>query len=78
MPRGNANFCYMWDTNGVFILDKSETRLDRRNYGAWYLEPIKWEPRFHELSNPKAVEMIKSKRNRRGDKTGTEHHISVR
>ena len=37
------------------------TRLDRRDYGAWNIHPSRWEKRFHELSDPKAVEVIKSR-----------------
>ena len=38
------------------------TNLDHRKYGAWYLPPRKWEKRFHSLSDPLDVEIIKARR----------------
>ena len=31
------------------------TRLDHRNYGAWYIPPHKWQDRFCRLTDPTAV-----------------------
>ena len=36
-------------------------RLDHRNYGAWYIAPTKYQKRFEELSNPKSIELVKSR-----------------
>ena len=38
-----------------------EINLDHRNYGAWYIHPKKWEERFQSLSDPKSIDMIKSR-----------------
>ena len=35
--------------------------LDRRNYGAWYLDPSKWEERFQNLSDPKSIAIMKTR-----------------
>ena len=35
--------------------------LDHRNYGAWYIEPTKWEKRFQNLSDPKSIDIIKAR-----------------
>ena len=36
--------------------------FDHRNYGAWYVKPVKWETRFHDLSDPKSVKVLKNRR----------------
>ena len=54
-----------------------ERSLDHRNYGAWYITPKNWEKRFHELSNPKAVEMIKHRRIPRGEKAAMKQETEV-
>ena len=36
--------------------------FDHRNYGAWYVKPAKWETRFHDLSDPKSVKVLKNRR----------------
>ena len=36
-------------------------RLDHRNYGAWYIAPTKYQKRFEELSDPKSIEIVKSR-----------------
>ena len=36
-------------------------RLDHRNYGAWYIAPNKYQKRFEELSDPKSIEIVKSR-----------------
>ena len=35
--------------------------LDHKNYGAWYLHPSKWEKRFQSLSDPKSIDIVKSR-----------------
>ena len=35
--------------------------LDHRNYGAWYIDPTKWEKRFQNLSDPKSIDIIKAR-----------------
>ena len=50
---------------GKDILDSTpivpKPELDHRNYGAWYLHPTKWEKRFQNLSDPKAIDIVKSR-----------------
>ena len=41
--------------------DNEKLNLNRHNYGAWYLEPSKWEERFQNLSDPKAIAIIKTR-----------------
>ena len=48
-------------------LEKDKPRLDHRQYGVWYLEPKKWEPRFHQKSDQKLVKKIKSRRSGKED-----------
>ena len=36
-------------------------KLDHRNYGAWYIAPTKYQKRFEELSDPKSIEIVKSR-----------------
>ena len=35
---------------------KPQLRLDRKNYGAWYLDPEDWEKRFHRKTKKTALE----------------------
>jgi len=36
--------------------------LDHRNYGAWYIHPSKWGERFDNISDPKSIEFIKTRK----------------
>ena len=41
--------------------DEPKIELDHRNYGAWYIDPTKWEKRFQNLSDPKSIDIIKAR-----------------
>ena len=43
------------------VTAESKSKLDHRNYGAWYISPTKYQKRFEELSDPKSIEMVKSR-----------------
>ena len=43
------------------ITAEPKIKLDHRNYGAWYISPNKYQKRFEELSDPKAIEIVKSR-----------------
>ena len=40
---------------------EAKPNLDHKNYGAWYLHPSKWEKRFQNLSDPKSIDIVKSR-----------------
>ena len=40
---------------------KPKFNLDHRNYGAWYINPKKWDKRFQSLSDPKSIEMVRAR-----------------
>ena len=42
-------------------MENEKLNLDRHNYGAWYLDPSKWEERFQNLSDPKSIAIIKTR-----------------
>ena len=44
---------------------QKQLRLDHRNYGAWYLDPVDWEKRFHRRSKKTALEHCIHKRESR-------------
>ena len=48
--------------------DEPKLILDHKNYGAWYINPNKWEERFQSLSDPKAMEIVKSRSLLRAEK----------
>ena len=52
--------------------------LDYRQYGAWYLHPRKWENRFQSLSDPKSIEIVKSRRIPRGDKPASKQDVATK
>ena len=60
-------FILFWFQFCFLTLDKDKPRLDHRQYGVWYLEPKKWEPRFHQKSDQKLVKKIKSRRSGKED-----------
>ena len=41
--------------------NEPKMNLDHRNYGAWYLHPTQWDQRFQRLSDPKSIEIVKSR-----------------
>ena len=43
------------------VTAEPKSKLDHRNYGAWYISPTKYQKRFEELSDPKSIEMVKSR-----------------
>ena len=43
------------------VTAETKPKLDHRNYGAWYISPTKYQKRFEELSDPKSIEMVKSR-----------------
>ena len=43
------------------VKPEPKIKLDHRNYGAWYISPTKYQKRFEELSDPKSIEIVKSR-----------------
>ena len=54
-----------------------KVKLDHRQYGAWYLHPSKWESRFQNLSDPKSIEIVKSRRESKLDKIASKQAAKV-
>ena len=56
--------------------EEPKLNLDRKNYGAWYINPKKWEKRFQKLSDPKSIEHVKARRVPKGDKQSAKQDSS--
>lgn len=41
--------------------EEPKVKLDHRQYGTWFLPPKMWEKRFQDLSDPKSIEVVKSR-----------------
>ena len=67
-------------TSKKFITDLTEeVKFDHRNYGAWYLNPQKWEKRFHKMSDQRMVTKMKDRRVGKEDiKPTSEKELEVR